>query len=99
MRVIDSPLSLGLPKPETAEDQRDATTIAGMRRAIMGGARNSRLIRQCLEIAERQLLGREEIYVLLAYEALLRLEELHRACESCKTSSKHTALSVGRDRL
>jgi hypothetical protein len=71
-------LHLGLPKPESTEEIKDAETIAGMRRAILRGARESRLIRQCLEVAESRLLSREDIYVFLAYEALLKLEELHQ---------------------
>jgi hypothetical protein len=57
-----------------------------MRRAILRGAGTSSLIRQCLEMARSRLLSREEIYVLLAYEALLRLEELHQAHEYLKVA-------------
>lgn len=74
----------GLPRPESAEDVRDAESIAGMRRAILGGARYSSMIRQCLEVARSRLLSREEIYVFLAYEALLRLKELRQAREHLK---------------
>jgi hypothetical protein len=55
-----------------------------MRRRIMEGARSSRLIRQCLEMADSRMLARDEVYVLLAREALLRLEELHRNYESLR---------------
>lgn len=75
---------VGLPRPESAEQVSDAESIAGMRRAILRGARNSSLIRQCLDVAQSRLLSREEIYVFLAYEALLRLEELHQAHEYLK---------------
>jgi hypothetical protein len=75
---------VGLPRPESAEEVSDAESIAGMRRAILRGARNSSLIRHCLDVAQSRLLSREEIYVFLAYEALLRLEELHQAHECLK---------------
>ena len=75
---------VGLPRPESAEEVSDAESIAGMRRAILRGARNSSLIRQCLHVAHSRLLSREEIYVFLAYEALLRLEELYQTCEYLK---------------
>jgi ribosomal protein S25 len=75
---------VGLPRPQSGEEVSDAQTMAGMRRAILRGARSSSLIRQCLKVAQSRLLSREEIYVFLAYEALLRLEELHQAHEYLK---------------
>jgi hypothetical protein len=71
-------LHLGLPNPHSPEEVKEAENISGMRLAILRGARQSRLIRDCLEVAELRLLNREEIYVLLAYQALLKLEELHQ---------------------
>ena len=64
----------GLPDPETAVDERDSQSIAGMRRAIEKGAGTSGLIRQCFMVAKNQGLTGEEIYLLLAYQALRRLE-------------------------
>lgn len=72
---------VGLPRPDSPKEVSDAESVAGMRRAILRGARNSSLIRQCMDVAQSRLLSREEIYVFLAYEALLRLEELHQARE------------------
>jgi len=72
---------VGLPRPDSPQEVSDAESIAGMRRAILRGARNSSLIRQCMDVAQSRLMSREEIYVFMAYEALLRLEEFHQACE------------------
>jgi hypothetical protein len=85
---------VGLPRPESAEEVSDAESIAGMRRAILRGARNSSLIRQCLDVAQSRLLSREEIYVFLAYEALLRLEELHQAHEYLKEAQRLVPVSA-----
>jgi hypothetical protein len=75
---------LGLPKPQSTEELSDAESVAGMRRAILSGARDSSLIRQCLDVARSRLFSREEIYVFLAYEALRKLEELHQVHEDLK---------------
>ncbi len=87
---------VGLARPESAEDIRDAQSIDGMRRAILRGAADSSLIRQCLSVAESRLLSREEIYVVLAYEALLKLEELHQAHEDFRDSLFVQALKGNR---
>jgi hypothetical protein len=73
---------VGLPRPESPQEVSEADSIAGMRQAILRGARDSSLIRQCLDVAQSRLLSREEIFVFLAYEALVRLEELHQAREA-----------------
>lgn len=49
--------------------------IDGMRRAIENGRRDSALIHQCLMSAEVNGLRGEDKYVLLAYHALILLEE------------------------
>jgi len=75
---------MGLAKPGSVEDSIDVGSIDGMRRAILQGAHTSSLIRECFSRAQSRLLNREEIYVLLAYEALVRLEELRQVRESLK---------------
>jgi len=72
--------TMGLPKPRSVEESIDVESIDGMRRAILRGA----LIRECFGRAQSRLLNREEIYVLLAYEALVKLEELDQIRESLK---------------
>lgn len=85
MSSLHSRLALGLPRPESPEDAKDTATIPGMRRAIEKAARSSRLIQECLQAAERRQLGREEIYVLLAYRALVELEDKHQVLERLQT--------------
>lgn len=46
-----------------------------MRQSILRGQRDSHLIRSCLYAAQREGLSGEDTYVLLAYHALLMLEE------------------------
>jgi hypothetical protein len=82
-----SALYLGLPKPASDHEANDAPCIADMRREILAGARQSRLVRECLEIAENFDLHEEEMYVWLAYQALTRLEELHRTCRCSGSGS------------
>jgi hypothetical protein len=79
-----SGLHLGL--PGLACD--DEPSITDMRREILSGARHSRVIRECLEAAENLDLDEEELYVWLAYRALIRLEELHRSCTCSALSSR-----------
>jgi hypothetical protein len=83
-------LHLGLPEPHSLEEVKEGEDISGMRLAILRGARQSRLIRDCLEIAELRLLNREEIYVLLACKSLLKLEELYQ-CQRDLTTPQHRA--------
>ena len=88
-------LHLGLPTPHSLEEGKDAENISGMRLAILRGARESRLIRDCLEVAESRLLNREEIYVLLAYEALRKLEELCQ-CQRSLTPDRDIETAAAR---
>ncbi len=85
MSSLHTRLALGLPGPESPDEAQDTATIAGMRRAIEKAARSSQLIQECLQAAERRHLGREEIYVLLAYRALVELEDKHQVLERLKT--------------
>ncbi len=85
MGSLHTRLALGLPGPESPEDAKDTETIPGMRRAIEQAARSSQLIQECLQVAERRRLGREEIYVLLAYRALVELEDKHQVLERLQT--------------
>jgi hypothetical protein len=65
-----------LVKPEAPQG---AEGVADMRRAIeQDGARDGSLVRECLEAARARGLSAEETYVFLAYQALLRLEEIHQ---------------------
>jgi hypothetical protein len=45
-----SGLHLGLPRPVTSQEVLEDPSIADMRRAIMCGVCDSRLIRECLEV-------------------------------------------------
>ncbi len=56
-------------KPEANIDE--------MRRAIVSGAGRSSLINQLFDVARARRLGREATYVLLAYEALVRLGQIN----------------------
>lgn len=49
-----------------------------MRQAILEGRRDSSLIDQCLRQAEYMGLSGEDKYVLLAYSALIALEQQHK---------------------
>ena len=93
MSSFHSRLALGLRRSESPEDAQDTETIAGMRRAIEKAARSSQLIQECFQFAERRHLGREEIYVLLAYRALVKLEDKHQMLEGLKTQLVECAIS------
>lgn len=70
-------ICLGLPEPvKTAEGV--APTCDEMRKAIYRGMHDSHLIQQCLDTAHHLGMSGEDIYTLLAYHALLQLEETHR---------------------
>lgn len=97
MGSLNSRLALGLPRPELPEDAKDTETIAGMRRAIEKAARSSQLVQECFQSAERWRLGREEIYVLLAYRALVELEDKHQVLERLKTRLVEYAISIDPD--
>jgi hypothetical protein len=51
--------------------------INELRRAIVSGAGSSSLISRCFDVARARRLSREATYVLLAYEALVRLDQLN----------------------
>ena len=71
--AMEAITTVWLVKPEAP---RGAESIDIMRRAIEeDGARPGSLIGECLEVARARGLSEEETYVLLAYQALLRLEE------------------------
>ena len=53
-------------------------TFDEMRAAITKGQRDSALIAQCLRQAEYMGLSGEDKYVILAYQALIQLEETHK---------------------
>lgn len=91
-----SALHLGLPRPVVSEDVHENPSITDMRRAIMLGVRNSRLIRECLEVAESRDLTEHEMYVWLAYQALVCLEELRQVCR-CSQGARAEPLKVNHD--
>lgn len=91
--ALNSRLALGIPKPESLDGAEEATTISGMRRVIEHAARSSRLIKECFELAKRHQVGGEEIYVLLAYRALVELEDKNQLLERLKTRLIEYALS------
>lgn len=62
----------------SVEEPEQILNIAAMRRAIVWGALESDLIREGLEVAERHDLDEEEMYVWLAYHALVRLKKVEQ---------------------
>jgi hypothetical protein len=72
---FDVGFQYGLRKPETAEEIQQQNTIRGMRIAILEAQRDSPLIRQALITAECAGLSGEDTFTLLAYYALLSLED------------------------
>ena len=68
---------LGLPGPVKTSNGL-APTCAEMRKAMDRGSHESALIRQCLQTARHTGMDGEDTYVLLAYQALLHLEDTHR---------------------
>lgn len=76
-------LIVGLRRPDPGEE----LTVEAMRHTIMSGARESSLIRECLEVAEHLHISRNELFVYLAYHALVRLEDFRRAPESPRARS------------
>jgi hypothetical protein len=72
-------MKMGLKRPETLDEQlKIQADVSAMRKAITFGQRDSSLINRCLRIAEANGLSGEETYVLLAYNALLQLEDFWR---------------------
>lgn len=71
-------MKMGLKRPEKLEEQLAIhDDMRAMRRAIVFGQRDSALINRCLRVAEHAGLSSEETMVLLAYESLCMLQELH----------------------
>lgn len=68
-------MTMGLRRPKTKEQIEREAEINGMRQSIMYGQRDSNLIATCLNVAHREGLSGEDTYVLLAYHALIMLEE------------------------
>ena len=71
-------MPMGIKKPETATETQARSTVNGMRKAITDASYHSALIRQCMLRADAAGLSGEDRYVLIAYHALMMLEELHR---------------------
>jgi hypothetical protein len=81
MRLDD--MRMGLAKPEKSL----YSDYNAMREAIERGARDSGLIHNCLMHARHAGLSGEDKYVLLAYHALLSLEEFYsRALQQARLS-------------
>ena len=70
-------IRLGLSEPAKAASGV-APTCDEMRKAIYASQRESALIRRCLDTAHYAGMSGEDTYVLLAYHALLQLEDTHQ---------------------
>lgn len=70
-------LLVGIPTPESAEAVNEAATFQGMRKAIFKASFESSLIRHCIDKCLVGGASGEEMYVMLAYQALLRLEQVN----------------------
>lgn len=69
-------IRFGLKKPSTTDEQlKVGGDVNAMRRAIDEGRRDSALIHRVLMSAECTGLSGEDKYVMLAYHALIALEE------------------------
>jgi hypothetical protein len=67
---------MGLKRPATEKElMRIRADIETMRKAINDSRLDSILIRQCFQFAEDNGLSGEEAFLMLAYQALIRLEE------------------------
>lgn len=75
MNIFDGGFQYGLRRPETAEEVQQQSTLRGMRHAIWNAQRDSPLIAQALRTAECAGLSGEDTFTLLAYYALLSLED------------------------
>jgi hypothetical protein len=75
-------------KPQLMPKRNDAESIPAKRGAIERGGETSTLIRQCLRVAESRGLNREQTYLLLACEALVRLGDLHRVHEDSEVTQR-----------
>ena len=76
-------IPIGIPAPELKVDAEDATTVDGMRRAILRAGRDSALIRNAMYAADLQGMDGEDRYVVLAYNALVLLESTHQRLMRC----------------
>lgn len=74
MNKFDMGFTYGLRAPETAEEVQRQTTLNGMREAIEKAQWDSPIIRSALQAARYTGLNGEDTYTLLAYHALLSLE-------------------------
>ena len=61
----------------SSTELKPEANIDEMRRAIVSGAGRSSLVSQLFDVARARRLGREGTYVLLAYEALVRLGQIN----------------------
>ena len=72
-------MKMGLERPATLDEQlKIQADVSAMRKAITFGQRDSALINRCLRVAEHNGLSGEETMVLLAYHALLQVEDFWR---------------------
>lgn len=72
---LDFKMHVGICKPETIEETERQATLDGMRAAIEEAQRDSVIIQSCLNQARYQGLNGEDTYTLLAYHALVAVEE------------------------
>jgi hypothetical protein len=71
-------LQMGIRRPKTAEEEKQHATLDGMRKAIEMAQRDSPLIRACLDSARYNGMNGEDTYTMLAYHALVALEDHYR---------------------
>ena len=70
-------MTMGIPRPKNEAETKAQATLDGMRQAIWHGQRDSALIKNALLAAEYAGMSGEDKYTLLAYHALVALEELY----------------------
>jgi hypothetical protein len=73
-------MGLQAKQPDPAAKDWKPLSFDDMRQAISEGSRDSALINQCLRQAEYMGLSGEDKYVMLAYQALVMLEEYWKRC-------------------
>jgi hypothetical protein len=93
MGSLHSPLALDLASPESPEHIQNVGATAGIRRAIESSASSSQLISECLKEAQTHHLGREEIYVVLAYRGLVELKAKNQLLKRLETRLVEYAIS------
>lgn len=71
-------IRLGLPPPEKGATEYLPPDFNAMRKAIAEGARDSALIASCMRQAQHAGLSGEDTYVMLAFQALVRLEDYYQ---------------------